>query len=613
MSDSQESAKRPETLRTRFLRWELGAILLGMVIIIAAAGLLRRESLLAYGPYLVVGVFILLAMILMGLWIYRWRVLKIQLQDTEKDLDATQRRLAAIFRLSHQFAGARDQRQVIALALDTCLEISPSVAASFVPLDEYELSLPAVTAGDLPAQSLKAWAEHLARPSIRNECSSCQAHAASAEAACPLLEAPIRKDISIQCVPVRSGDQDLGMLNLYYEISSEPDSEAYAFIAALADEMALALETLRLRAREAKTFDQLKNLHQDDQTHFLPALLQALRTALDGDFAYLRTVKSQSCSVPASLVSGQVPPAVQRSLDGVMRDVIRQKETVLLTEKSRQSELNGHIPSIVASPLLLPDNTATGAVIVGAFKETAFSSWAINSAQTVAAQMALYVQYANLMHELEYRTLINERRRLAREIHDGLAQTLGYLKLMSAQMASFMERGDSERLDKAVGQMEIILAGAYQDVREAIDGLRLSPEMGLEDWILHTSEDFQQTFGLEVEVAIKADPCQLAPEVQAQVVRIMQEALHNVRKHSGASQVWIRVEDSPGGLYIEVDDNGRGFEAVDLVGNSQYGMQSIRERAELIGAELLIKSDPQQGTRIGVDVPLPDQIATAGD
>jgi signal transduction histidine kinase len=103
------------------------------------------------------------------------------------------------------------------------------------------------------------------------------------------------------------------------------------------------------------------------------------------------------------------------------------------------------------------------------------------------------------------------------------------------------------------------------------------------------------------EIEVQAN---LPSEVHAQLIRILQEALSNVRKHSQANQVWIVCQETEDELILEVRDNGLGFSPEDVVGASRYGLRGMRERAELIGADFQVIGRPGQGTRVRVCLPL---------
>jgi two-component system nitrate/nitrite sensor histidine kinase NarX len=223
----------------------------------------------------------------------------------------------------------------------------------------------------------------------------------------------------------------------------------------------------------------------------------------------------------------------------------------------------------------------------------------------VAGQAALVVQNVDLMAQLEYRTMMDERTRLAREIHDGLAQTLGFLKLKSAQAQNYLDRGELDLIRDTINVCHEVLSDAYQDVRQAIDGLRISPsENGLAGWLGQTVAEFQDYNDISVSVHDADMVISLAPEVQAQLIRIVQEALNNIRKHAHAREIEISCFQSETDIIIEIRDDGIGFLSEDIPGSSQHGLRGMRERADLIVADFQVISQPQIGTTVRVRLPL---------
>ena len=210
--------------------------------------------------------------------------------------------------------------------------------------------------------------------------------------------------------------------------------------------------------------------------------------------------------------------------------------------------------------------------------------------------------------ELEYQTMMDERTRLAREIHDGLAQTLGFLKLQVAQMQGYLDRNDPQRLRKTLADSYQAVAEAYQEARFAIDGLRINPaKEGLTGWIQQIVDVFKENLGeqsLNVTLEKETAEIQLPSEVQAQLIRILQEALSNIRNHARAHHIWIHVCTTWPNLELEIRDDGRGFCTEDVTAPSQHGLRGMRERTELIGARLQIISKPEQGTVVRVTLPL---------
>ena len=194
-----------------------------------------------------------------------------------------------------------------------------------------------------------------------------------------------------------------------------------------------------------------------------------------------------------------------------------------------------------------------------------------------------------------------ERTRLAREIHDGLAQDLWYAKLKQGRLTQ-NESLDAEAKTTA-GEVLSAIDSALAEARQAVMAMRVDPSAAssLEEVLRSYVEDFSDRFGVRAEFEAEGTLQRLPPRTEAEVLRIVQEALNNVRRHADATVVRVRTERSGPISRISVTDNGRGFDPAAVPPES-YGLRGMRERAELVGATLDIWSRPQDGTRITVEV-----------
>jgi signal transduction histidine kinase len=194
-----------------------------------------------------------------------------------------------------------------------------------------------------------------------------------------------------------------------------------------------------------------------------------------------------------------------------------------------------------------------------------------------------------------------ERTRLAREIHDGLAQDLWYAKLKQGRLTQ------NDSLDReaktTAGEVLNAIDSALAEARQAVMAMRVDPSAAssLEEVLRSYVEDFSDRFGVRAEFEAEGTLQRLPPRTEAEVLRIVQEALNNVRRHADATVVHVRTERAGPISRISVTDNGRGFDP-DAVPPRSYGLRGMRERAELVGASLEIWSRPQDGTRITVEV-----------
>ena len=209
-----------------------------------------------------------------------------------------------------------------------------------------------------------------------------------------------------------------------------------------------------------------------------------------------------------------------------------------------------------------------------------------------------------LLGQLEYKAVLDERTRLAREIHDGLAQTLAFLKLEAGRMQTYVSKGEVDAVTRALQGCYRTLSDAYLDARQAIDNLRYVPDELLSDWLQTTAANFKTLTGMTVDISNVQLSYAFTPSIKAQLIRIVQEALTNIRKHARACKVKVSAFERAGEAIIEIQDNGCGFSPEDSRPAARYGLRSMRERAESIGAELQITSAPGLGTTVRLRIPV---------
>ncbi|HBY92384.1 MAG TPA: hypothetical protein DEP84_00230 [Chloroflexi bacterium] len=211
--------------------------------------------------------------------------------------------------------------------------------------------------------------------------------------------------------------------------------------------------------------------------------------------------------------------------------------------------------------------------------------------------------YADQVEEL---TIGAERHRLAREMHDGLAQTLGYLKMRTGQIARWVEAGQTDAAAGALRELAQTANDAYLDLRSAIDGLRLPAEaqsgVDLADRLRRLVAAFESQSGLVVELAIDSEPRLSAP-AEAHLLRLVQESLANIRKHAAADRVLVTLTAADERFMLVIEDDGQGFDPGEDVPETRHGLRSMRERASLLGAELQVVSAPEEGTRVCIEWP----------
>jgi nitrate/nitrite-specific signal transduction histidine kinase len=259
----------------------------------------------------------------------------------------------------------------------------------------------------------------------------------------------------------------------------------------------------------------------------------------------------------------------------------------------------------LVAPLRLGDKRI-GAVYVSNREDRNFTPAEVELLAGLAAPAAIAIERARLSEELRSLAAMEERERIAREMHDGLAQALGllHIKLQGALACA----GDPPAVADALREMTCLTDQAYEEVRQSIFGLRtcVSRGLGLVPTLTEYLHEFSVQNGIAVELEVAPGvPGQLPPASEVQAIRIIQEALANVRKHAAADRA--RVQLQPDGIWVQVtiEDEGVGWDPAAVAPSDRlhFGLQTMRERAEGLGGRLEIATAPGRGTRIVATLP----------
>ena len=198
----------------------------------------------------------------------------------------------------------------------------------------------------------------------------------------------------------------------------------------------------------------------------------------------------------------------------------------------------------------------------------------------------------------------DERRRIAREIHDQIGQQITALRMALDTIEIHTNReaalAHAERASRLARELDESLDFLTWDLRPpALDHL------GLAAALANLSSGWAERFGIAVDYhAVGMDGHRLAPHVEINLYRIVQEALHNVHRHAGPCTVSIVLERADGELILTIEDDGRGFDTEADDRQQQMGLASMRERTALTGGRIDVESAPGRGTAIYVRVPL---------
>ncbi|HZL16251.1 MAG TPA: sensor histidine kinase, partial [Polyangia bacterium] len=200
-----------------------------------------------------------------------------------------------------------------------------------------------------------------------------------------------------------------------------------------------------------------------------------------------------------------------------------------------------------------------------------------------------------------------ERRRIARELHDETAQTLTSL------LVGLRAVEESRHLDQALeaaGKLRGLVASALAGVQRMARGLRPSAldDLGLEEALERLSAETSRNAGFVIDLQVTgARLPRLAEVVEIALYRVAQEALTNAGKHAAPKHVSVLIHQTPTVVRLVVEDDGKGFDVAQAQSEIQLGLLGMRERMHLIGGSMTVESSPGHGTTVSVSVPLPAQ------
>ena len=385
-----------------------------------------------------------------------------------------------------------------------------------------------------------------------------------------------------------------------------------------------AAELARANQALKQTLDVLATEPEIDEVlgHVLSVITQVLEGI--GSTLWLRDSDAETAKLHLVFRDGQLlsGPASGHRLAGQTLDLSRQDlfafavfrrrrpvwhevaTSEALDETARTYLRQQGVKALLGIPLILAEK-AVGAIVVRFAELRQFGSVELEMAQGLAQQATLALQLTRLAEQARKAAITEERNRMAREIHDTLAQgfTGVLIQLQAAKQVLNGSHLDATRhLDSA---MALARAG-LTEARRSVQGLR--PQLlrdgnlatALEHLVRHLSTE---SLG-RIEFTSEGDFHPMSSDIESNLLRISQEAVTNAMKHSGASEITVRLCAEPESVQLTIQDNGAGFDPHVSTLSRGFGLISMQERADRIGGELTILTKPGAGTRVHLLLPL---------
>lgn len=278
------------------------------------------------------------------------------------------------------------------------------------------------------------------------------------------------------------------------------------------------------------------------------------------------------------------------------------------------------IRGLLAVPLKSKERVV-GVLIIGSHAPRTFSPQEVQLLTALGHQLGIAIENAQLYQEVQLREQAraellrqfirvqeDERRRVARELHDVTSQALATLAVRVETLNSIARSAPAE-MDTLLDEIRSLLSSTSREVHSLIYDLRpsLLDDLGLPAAIRSCAHNLLETAGVEVHVELAGAERRLPSEMEIAVFRITQEAITNVSSHSKAESTYVSLEFKDKSVVVQVEDDGIGFNLLEVLSSAHarqsMGLLGMKERAELLGGVLNIYTQPGKGTRVVIEIP----------
>jgi len=401
-------------------------------------------------------------------------------------------------------------------------------------------------------------------------------------------------------LPLRHGEKTLGALKVCLPSPNFPSEERLGMLRTLAHAAGAVIESHRLRERELSAFREMDQAVRGDLNlkQLLNRLLSEMLISLDAEGGAIFLWDTAQNRLE--------PWVTSQFTDGedFARTIIHEGHARVLSEPRDEQ-------SVIGAPMMIHSRIQGAVVLCRSARLGNFSKRHVETLSTLTSVTALIVRNAQLYARSEETAIVEERTRIAREIHDGLAQDLSYLVLKLGVAQKLTRQGKEKELRKELSQISEQLRRDVRDVRRIIFALRpLEIETaGFLPALQKFVKEFGQVNELEMYFAVKGSTSHLSPKLETALFRLTQESLNNVRKHAQAKHAWIELAlDDPRVAILRVRDDGCGFDLEQALQAAQargsVGLVQMRERAERAGGKFTVETAPGKGTFIQVELPV---------
>lgn len=430
-------------------------------------------------------------------------------------------------------------------------------------------------------------------------------------------------------IPLRAHDKVVGVLFLYPAPGYRCSASDVGVLTTVGNQVGVAVENALLHQDVARQLDREKRLNEVAQeisselqlAKVLPTVVEIAEELVDADAGVIALLdEERNCigyphlhNIPLELSEVTVPRG-----QGLAGQVMSSGCPTVVNDYSAYPEaieafVRAGLTSVVAVPIVSGDRVFGALLVFSLGERKEFSERDMALLAGVGRQAGIAIENARLYESMRFyvrqitRAQEDERKRIARELHDDTVQVLALLSRRLDALAT-LDEGVPESIVERLEKLRMLSSSLLQGVRRFSQDLRPSAldDLGLLPALEGLTTDLSERGGIEANLEVLGQQRRLLAETELVLFRITQEALRNAEKHSDATRVKVLVEFGEA-IKITVTDDGRGFQPPEAIGNlahvGRLGLIGMQERAQLLGGTFTVHSEPGQGTTIVVDVP----------
>ncbi len=521
--------------------------------------------------------------------------------------DAAEARLAALYDLSRDGAAARSLAELYEIALSIPERAGLAGARCFLVTQDAPGRSWLLAGARALGDEDKAAAQAVIAAWDQPDCPLRRGDASRAVLNCPAL-------VQVSSRLSRPPEQVLGLalsrepghhaiLAVCLDSGSALPTQTIDTLESMAAGLAMAIDRARFRTRERQLLQQVQRDVASDSLGLTGTLERMLADIVEGhpvEAAAVYLLRDGGSKL-ACVVSWPRPDAGKWLSGHALRAIAPAQRPATVPDPSPTPVVTARRIEVIAVPIADEGRVQGAFVLAGRANATLPHRSVLD---VVAGIMALLIRNSQLYARLETQAVLEERSHLAREVHDGLAQALGFFNFKVQHVQRLLGRGELDEAQVALQELRSGSQEVYDEVRQLVRDLS-GPAEDAGDFAARL-ERYCQAFTRRTGLQVSLDAAQdipLGPEARFELFRVVQEALNNAHRHARASQVSVNLCREPRGVALTVTDDGAGMPS-SYEGGDHFGLQIMSERVHSIGGDLQVLSRNGQGTAVQVRVPV---------